>query len=149
MPRSSVCGLPIIEHAAFGKEAILANEITNDRSFIIGKIYNMGHMMQTDVRLHLDSLTMHTFVTGSTGSGKSNTVYEILNSTYNIFNIPFLVIEPAKDEYKSIFGKLPGVTVYGTNPKKSKMLKINPFSFPDDIHILEHLDRLVEIFNVC
>lgn len=149
MPRSSVCGLPVIEHAEFGKEAIRANEITNDRSFIIGKIYNMGHMMQTDVRLHLDSLTMHTFVTGSTGSGKSNTVYEILNSTYNIFNIPFLVIEPAKGEYKSIFGKIPGVTVYGTNPKKSEMLKINPFSFPDDIHILEHLDRLVEIFNVC
>lgn len=149
MPRSSVCGLPVVEHAEFGKEAIRANEVTNDRSFIIGKIYNMGHMMQNDVRLHLDSLTMHTFVTGSTGSGKSNTVYEMLNSTYNIFNIPFLVIEPAKGEYKSIFGKLPGVSVYGTNPKKSDMLKINPFSFPDDIHILEHLDRLVEIFNVC
>lgn len=29
------------------------------------------------------------------------------------------------------------------------MLRINPFSFPEDIHVLEHLDRLVEIFNVC
>ena len=30
------------------------------------------------------------------------------------------------------------------------MLKINPFSFPaKEIHVLEHLDRLVEIFNVC
>lgn len=149
LPRSSVCGFPVIEHAEFGKEAIRSNTVTNDRSFIIGKIYNMGHTMSTDVRLHLDSLTMHTFVTGSTGSGKSNTVYEILNATHNIFNIPFLVIEPAKGEYKSIFGNMTSVSVYGTNPKKSDMLKINPFSFPDDIHILEHLDRLVEIFNVC
>ena len=149
LPRSSVCGFPVIEHAEFGKEAIRTTSFSNDRSFIIGKTFNMGHTMSTDVRLHLDSLTMHTFVTGSTGSGKSNTVYEILNATHNIFNIPFLVIEPAKGEYKSIFCKMADVSVYGTNPKKSDMLRINPFSFPDDIHILEHLDRLVEIFNVC
>ncbi len=149
LPRSSVCGFPVIEHAEFGKEAIRPNEQKNDRSFIIGKIYNMGHTMSTDVRLNLDSLTMHTFVTGSTGSGKSNTVYEILNATHNIFSIPFLVIEPAKGEYKPVFGNMADVSVYGTNPKKSEILRINPFSFPDDIHILEHLDRLVEIFNVC
>ena len=149
LPRSSVCGFPVIEHAEFGKEAIRTSRVKNDRSFIIGKIYNMGHTMSTDVRLHLDSLTMHTFVTGSTGSGKSNTVYEILNATHNIFNIPFLVIEPAKGEYKSVFGNMADVSVYGTNPRKSELLRINPFSFPDDIHILEHLDRLVEIFNVC
>ena len=29
------------------------------------------------------------------------------------------------------------------------ILRINPFSFPEGIHVLEHLDRLVEIFNVC
>lgn len=29
------------------------------------------------------------------------------------------------------------------------LLRINPFSFPDDIHVLEHIDRLIEIFNVC
>ena len=31
----------------------------------------------------------------------------------------------------------------------SPLLRINPFSFPKNIHVLEHLDRLVEIFNVC
>lgn len=31
----------------------------------------------------------------------------------------------------------------------NKLLRINPFSFPKEIHIYEHLDRLVEIFNVC
>jgi hypothetical protein len=29
------------------------------------------------------------------------------------------------------------------------LLRINPFSFPEDIHVLEHTDRLIEIFNVC
>lgn len=61
----------------------------------------------------------------------------------------FLVIEPAKGEYKNVFGQVPGVTVFGTNPKYGKLLRINPFSFPEEIHVYEHMDRLIEIFNVC
>ena len=30
-----------------------------------------------------------------------------------------------------------------------EMLRINPFSFPKKVHVLEHIDRIVEIFNVC
>jgi len=140
LPRKSVCGFPVIEHADFGKEARYG-----DNSFKLGKVFSMGRENDTEVRLDRDSLTMHTFITGSTGSGKSNTVYEILKQA----GVPFLVIEPAKGEYKNIFGQFPDVAVYGTNPKKTCLLQINPFSFPPEIHVLEHLDRLVEIFNVC
>ena len=41
------------------------------------------------------------------------------------------------------------MNVFGTNPDFTPLLRINPFSFPSGIHVLEHLDRLVEIFNVC
>lgn len=61
----------------------------------------------------------------------------------------FLVVEPAKGEYKHVFGNHEDVSVYGTNPQLTPLLRLNPFSFPKEIHILEHLDRLVEIFNVC
>ena len=37
----------------------------------------------------------------------------------------------------------------GTNPKQAQLLKLNPFKFPAEVHILEHIDRLIEIFNVC
>ncbi|MEO2240343.1 DUF87 domain-containing protein [Dorea sp. YH-dor226] len=89
-----------------------------------------------------------TFITGSTGSGKSNTVYQILRKARKK-GIKFLVIEPAKGEYKNVFGMSKDVSVYGTNPMLTPLLRINPFSFPKGIHVLEHLDRLVEIFNVC
>ena len=46
-------------------------------------------------------------------------------------DIPFLVIEPAKGEYKDKFGHYKDVMVYGTNKKKMDLLRINPFSFPD------------------
>lgn len=148
LPRKSLCGFPVIEHADFGKEVVKYNQSENKHDLILGKIFSMGQVNITEVRLDRDSLTMHTFITGSTGSGKSNTVYEILNQL-KIYQIPFLVIEPAKGEYKNVFGHFPNVSVYGTNPKKHSLLRINPFSFPSDIHVLEHLDRLVELFNVC
>ena len=149
LPRKSVCGFPVIEHADFGKEVVRYYQKLHSRDFTLGKVFSMGKETDTEVNLDCNSLTMHTFVTGSTGSGKSNTIYEILNQLRTLYNIPFLVVEPAKGEYKNIFGQFPDVTVYGTNPKKSSLLRINPFRFPDDVHILEHLDRLVEIFNVC
>jgi hypothetical protein len=149
LPRKSVCGFPVIEHVDFGKEVVKYNSKKSSNDFILGKIFCMGSENATDVRLDRDSLTMHTFITGSTGSGKSNTVYEILYQLRTVYNIPFLVVEPAKGEYKNVFGQFPDVAVYGINPKKSRLLRINPFRFPLDIHVLEHLDRLVEMFNVC
>jgi len=95
----------------------------------------------------VDSLAMHTFITGSTGSGKSNTVYQILRELRRQ-KIQFLVIEPAKGEYKHVFGN-DGVNVYGTNPRYTPLLRINPFKFNEGIHVLEHIDRLIDIFNVC
>ena len=149
LPRQSVCGFPVIEHADFGKEVVKYSKGLRPREFPLGQVFSMGKATKTEVSLDCNSLTMHTFVTGSTGSGKSNTVYEILNQLRMLYNIPFLVIEPAKGEYKNVFGQFPDVTVYGTNPKKSRLLRVNPFRFPEDVHVLEHLDRLVEIFNVC
>lgn len=149
LPRKSVAGFPVIECAEFGRNIVTYNE--DDRSegkIDLGSIFHMHHKESTDVTLSLQSLTSHTFITGSTGAGKSNTIYHILNDVKRK-GIPFLVIEPAKGEYKHIFGNKKNVSVYGTNPKITSLLRLNPFSFPNDIHILEHLDRLVEIFNVC
>ena len=114
----------------------------------LGNIFHMNHVEENVVELSKKSLASHTFITGSTGSGKSNTVYQMLEKARKN-NVKFLVVEPAKGEYKHVLGPYKDVSVYGTNPALSPILRINPFSFPKGVHILEHLDRLVEIFNVC
>lgn len=148
LPKKSINGLPVFEMAAFGRD-VCETQISNDRvqSINIGNIYHMGTKQESKVRINLKSLAMHTFITGSTGSGKSNTVYQLLRELKKK-GVHFLVIEPAKGEYKHVFGNS-DAAVYGTNPYISPLLKINPFKFPKGIHVLEHLDRLIEIFNVC
>lgn len=148
LPRKSVCGFPVIEHADFGKEIVSYNGFKTTKTLNLGKVFNMGSECNNKVELDRQSLTMHTFVTGSTGSGKSNTVYEMLRQLKTL-GIGFMVIEPAKGEYKNVFGKYQDVVVLGTNPEYSRLLQINPFKFPPKTHILEHIDRLIEIFNVC
>lgn len=147
LPRRSVSGFPVMEHVDFAPE-VVTREPESNRFINLGAIYHYGQSRPNRVKLNLESLSMHTLITGSTGSGKSNTIYELL-SQLEIQGIRFMVIEPAKGEYKHVFGHVSNVHVFGTNPRKSNLLRINPFRFPEDVHVLEHIDRLVDIFNVC
>lgn len=152
LPRNSVCGFPVIEHADFGKEVIKYSKDDANAVVKLGKIFNMGQPVENSkVTLDIESLSMHTFVVGATGSGKSNTIYHLLNELVSTRrdSLSFMIIEPAKGEYKRVFGHKKTVKVFGTNPAFTELLKINPFKFPEGVHVLEHVDRLVEIFNVC
>ncbi|MCH5193408.1 MAG: ATP-binding protein [Oscillospiraceae bacterium] len=148
LPRKSVCGLPVIEHSDFGKEVVNYDGNVSQNGINLGKVFNMGSSCPNNVYLDRNSLSMHTFVTGSTGSGKSNTIYELIRQCNNS-GANFMIIEPAKGEYKHVFGNRPDVNVYGSNPEYSELLRIDPFKFSNGIHVLEHVDRLIEIFNVC
>ena len=158
LPKKSVSGVTVIPMAPFGRNIQKDFESNN---LTLGNLYHMGHdegskSSPQKVDIDIESLTMHTFITGSTGAGKSTAIYSILDKLMKTpikgdekNNIKFMVIEPAKGEYKERFGYYKNVKVYGTNYKKTPLLRINPFSFPEDVHVLEHIERLIEIFNVC
>ena len=146
LPHKSVPGFPVVEHVSLAKEVIRNNENLMKREVSLGCIFDLGKAYtENRVKLDVKSLTQHVFVTGSTGCGKSETIYKLINETKQV-GTKFLVIEPAKGEYKNVFGD---VNVFGTNPLIMPLLRINPFSFPTGVHVLEHIDRLTEIFNVC
>ena len=154
LPRATISGLPVIQHAEFGKEVITYHlfskeeELNPDERITLGRVFDLGQITNKKVELINKSLNMHTFITGSTGSGKSNTVYQMLAELHQD-RIPFLVVEPAKGEYKDVFGNWSDVNVFSTNPNIAPLININPFKFPESIHVLEHVDGLVEIFSVC
>lgn len=146
LPHKSVPGFPVVEHVSLAKEVIRNNESVMKREVSLGCIFDLGKVhTENHVKLDVKSLTQHVFVTGSTGCGKSETIYKLISETKQV-GAKFLVIEPAKGEYKNVFGD---VNVFGTNPLIMPLLRINPFSFPTGVHVLEHIDRLTEIFNVC
>jgi hypothetical protein len=148
LPTRSVHGLPIIEHAEFGRN-VPDEAMPDEDKMNLGKIYHMGKEESANLILNRQAMASHTFITGSTGTGKSNAVYHLLDEITKNGQTTFLVVEPAKGEYKNVFGNCTDVQVFGTNPRETPLLRMNPFAFPENIHILEHIDRLVEIFNAC
>lgn len=88
-----------------------------------------------------DELNKHTFVCGITGSGKTNTVKKILEVT----DKPFLVIEPAKKEYRNITGK--EKTVYTLGRPEINCIKLNPFYILPGVSPQQHIDILKDLFS--
>ena len=150
LPRRSTSTVSVVEATPFGRKIQNVDGLTQkaETSVNLGVVRHLWTDLPQKVELDIKKLSSHIFVTGSTGSGKSNTVYQLLDQLHQN-DVNFMVIEPAKGEYKNVFGHHEDVLVLGTNPLQAQMLKINPFKFPEGIHVLEHIDRLVEIFNVC
>ena len=148
-PRKSVCGVSVIQMAPFGRGVYYAsNARTGTRAIQIGKIQHMGRVENTPVQLDIESLTSHALVAGTTGVGKSTLMAMLLSALYKI-GVKMLVIEPVKGEYKELLGGIPHLSVFTANPYKNRMLRINPFAFRSNIHVLSHIDRLLEVFSVC
>lgn len=149
LPRKSVCGVSVIKMASFGRDVYYSSQIKQgSRAVRIGKIHHMGRVENTAVKLDIDSLTSHALVTGTTGVGKS-TLMAMLLSALHKAGVKMLVVEPVKGEYKELIGGIPGIQVFTVNPYKNRMLRINPFEFRRNIHVLSHIDRLIEVFSVC
>jgi hypothetical protein len=68
-----------------------------------------------DLTLARSSLNRHVFVCGATGSGKSQTIRALLEQATGA-GIPWLVIEPAKAEYRLMAARLPGTAVIRIRP---------------------------------
>ena len=144
-PRKALPGLVVDTHAEFARKIIKKED--NDNDYVqIGLIMHMGNIEGFEVNITLEELSKHMFISGTTGSGKSNFSYVLLDKLIEK-DIKFLVIEPAKGEYAKVFGGRPDVYIYGTNKNVEPLFNINPFAFPEGIHILEHIDRILGVFN--
>ena len=73
----------------------------------LGEVLDRSHRPAGSLVLPLDSLNRHVFVCGATGAGKSQTVRALLEAATEI-GIPWLVVEPAKAEYRLMAARLAG-----------------------------------------
>ncbi len=165
-PLRSVSGLTVMSIADFGRNVVTDDiQKQGNRKIKLGQIAYMGKCDGTPVELIVNSLSSHAFICGAPGSGKSNTVYKMIYELSRISpadgtdedemgrsygKVGFLVIEPAKGEYKHEFSKMPGINIYTTGIRDQSMLRINPFEFPyKSMDIQEHIERLKNIIMAC
>lgn len=117
------------------------------------------------VEIELEQLKKHLFVAGVPGSGKSTAVLNLLYQLY-LYDIPFLVIEPAKTEYRLLkrlasmsdkdvdpdaidMGRAMGedLRVYTVGEDIVSPFRFNPFEFPEGIGLFEHVSNIEACFK--
>lgn len=108
-----------------------------------------------DVMIPQKLLPKHMFVCGVPGSGKTNTMLHLANSLWNTENIegqknriPFLVLEPAKREYRELaLFDIPELIIFSPSACTNFPLKLNPFEFPLGLTLSEHIGKLCQVFE--
>jgi len=102
-----------------------------------------------DVILPLALLKKHAFLAGVPGSGKTNSMLHLSTSLWVKHNIPFLILEPAKKEYRAL-ARIEGMEelrIFSPSSGTHFPLHINPFEFPHGMSLSEHIRNLMAVFE--
>ncbi|MFB9315114.1 ATP-binding protein [Nocardioides plantarum] len=100
------------------------------------------------LRLTTADLNRHTLVAGLPGFGKSSTVQLLLTRALEELDVPFLVLDPSKSDYRSLFANLAAegrdVAVIRLTPHSPAF---NPLSIPDGVDRFAHAGRVIAAFD--
>lgn len=101
-------------------------DVAPESSLDLGCIISSGRRyLNNRVRLSKADLNKHIFITGVTGAGKTTTCLNLLLES----DLPFLVIEPAKTEYRELANRLDlAIDYYRPNGDVYQSFRINPFA---------------------
>ena len=146
LPTREFSGFRLHEEAVFDVDF----EAVQDSSLLIGQVMANNRTCNHPCAISVNDLTKHGIVAGVTGSGKTNTVFNMLRQLNQPHNIPFLVIEPAKSEYRDLFHEIDSLLVFTLGeerPGASAPFRLNPFYFSQGISLQTHIDFLKAVFS--
>lgn len=137
LPQKEVVGLGLKEEVEFGLN-IKKQHLAEDERLLLGHLVQSGNTLNIEVAIHKAHLNKHTFITGVTGSGKTTTCQRILSSA----NMPFLVIEPAKTEYRILTKKYDDILIFTLGNETVAPMRMNPFEFFEGENISSRVDMI-------
>ena len=126
LPKKEIPGLALREEVEFG---LNFKPVADEYKLPLGNLVQDGTERNLPVSLDRRDLNKHTFITGVTGSGKTTTCQNILINS----GLPFLVIEPAKTEYRILKERCPELIFFTPGKQNIAPFFLNPFElFPGE-----------------
>lgn len=136
LPQKEVVGLTLKEEVEFGLN--INSKIKDEDRLYLGNLVKSGLQQPIDVFLDKKELDKHIFIAGVTGSGKTTTCQRLLESA----KIPFLVIEPAKTEYRVLTKNDPDILIFTLGNDNVAPFRLNPFEFFPHENITSRVDMI-------
>lgn len=137
LPQKEVVGLSLNEEVEFGLN-YHKPELENNRIELGCLIQNGNELKESPVYLDKADLDKHIFVSGVTGSGKTTTCQKILKKS----DMPFLVIEPAKTEYRVMYRSDKDIKIFTLGDNQTAPIKMNPLIFYPRESITSRVDMI-------
>jgi hypothetical protein len=154
LPREEFPGYQVTDYARFDIDV----PIPSGEAVALGKVLDGGQATGSWFSIPRQDFAKHGLVVGVTGSGKTNTMFYLLDRLWNKGNgVPFLVIEPAKTEYRDLAPRpefAGNLRIYTLGDERFAPFRINPFVFEifdlnNRIHVQTHIDFLKSVFNAA
>ena len=98
------------------------------------------------IGLTLKDLAKHMLVVGTPGSGKTTFSVGLLDRLWKEHKIPFLVIEPAKNEYRALVQSIPELQVFTPGKNFISPFVFNPFIPPKNVKLETYKSTLKTAF---
>lgn len=140
LPQKEIPGITVKEGVDFGLN------FTGNGDISLGSLMKHGRILdQIPLAISREVLNKHVFIAGVTGSGKTTTCHRLLMEA----KCPFLVIEPAKTEYRALLGSedFKHVVVFTVGDEMTAPFRLNPFELVAGESISSHADMLKATFT--
>lgn len=156
----SVFKLPVDDGSTIGLESRrtqrnkerLNSNIMSEGSFKLGVIRNVMKSKASGAAtagIPLNDFTKHGLIVGMPGSGKTNFSLGLLLQFWRDFKIPFLVIEPTKNEYRSLIDAIPDLQIFTPGKGDISPYIINPFIPPENVTVETYTPGLMTAFKAA
>lgn len=135
-------GLNVNESAKTAKT--YADNIINGGDIEVGKLRSSSK--GDTIGFNLKDLAKHMLVVGTPGSGKTTFSVGMLDRLWKEHHIPFLVIEPAKNEYRALVQSIPDLQVFTPGKNFISPFVYNPFVPPKNVKLETYKSTLKTAF---
>lgn len=98
------------------------------------------------IGISLNDLTKHMLIVGTPGSGKTTFSIGLLDRLWKQYQIPFLVIEPAKNEYRALIQSIPDIQIFTPGKNYISPFVFNPFVPPRNVRLETYKSTLKTAF---
>ena len=121
-----------------------ADNVVGGGDIMVGILKSSSH--GDTIGISLEDLTKHMLVVGTPGSGKTTFSVSLLDRLWKDHQIPFLVIEPAKNEYRSLVHSIPDLQVFTPGKNFISPFMFNPFVPPKNVKLETYKTTLKTAF---
>ena len=123
------------------------NNIINAGDITVGKLRSSS---QNDmIGFSLKDLAKHMLIVGTPGSGKTTFSVGLLDRLWKDHKIPFLVIEPAKNEYRALIQSIPDIQIFTPGKNYISPFVFNPFVPPKNVRLETYKSTLKTAFSAA